>query len=238
MLFGAAFRIVFRSLKDVWEDAFQLALTNVVWLFLSIVGPILAYLVWTYYPQPVLVWVSTILALLSLPLASSGMMHVTSRTAHGNAVHLSDLFAGIRRSFWISWLWLLANLVVLALVYISLGFYTNLVQGPLEFLVGGFWLAVALVWIMMQIYFWPLIVLQTKINMIRAWRNAFILVVQEPLFAMILALAIFLLTGLCIIFSVAFMVAYMAIIGLIANRTGYLNSSLRSGTPLARAVRM
>ncbi|MHB9032904.1 MAG: YesL family protein [Anaerolineae bacterium] len=217
MLFSVAFMVVWRSLKDAWEDAFLLAVNNLIWLLFSIAGPALAYGVYKLFPVPAVIWSTIAIAVLVLPLATAGMFHVTNRTARGYAIHVSDLFEGIKRYWWRSWLWLLASAAALGLVYISLGFYTNLVSGFLQILVGGFWLGIGLVWILMQFYFWPLLIEQSTPNMLRAWRNAFILVVREPLYSLVIVFCVFLLTGLSIIFSVAFMVAYMAIVGLIAN---------------------
>ena len=103
------------------------------------------------------------------------------------------------------------------LVLWSLVFYTGLVGGYFKFLVGGFWLAVALVWVLVQIYFWPLMIEQSKPNMFRAWRNSFILVVREPLFVLALLVCMVAITALSIPFAVLFMIAYMVIISLTAN---------------------
>ncbi|MCE5259288.1 MAG: hypothetical protein LLG44_09575 [Chloroflexi bacterium] len=228
MLFGAAFKIVWRSLKDAWEDAFQLALNNIVWLLLTIAGPVLAYGAWKVVQNPIVTWVTVAIAVLLVPLAVAGMFCVTNRTSHGNAVHLYDLFQGIKRFWWRSWIWLLVNVVVIGLVYISMSFYTNLVSGYFKYLVGGFWLSVGIIWVLMQIYFWPLIIEQDTPNILRAWRNAFILVVREPLYALAIVICVIGITAICVIFSVAFMVIYMAIIGLIANNAT-LALLIRSG---------
>lgn len=217
MLFGAAFTIVWRSLKDAWEDAFQLALNNVIWLLAVAIGPLAFLGTSQYIPNPVLLGATVVITVLLLPLATVGMFCVTNRSAHGKAVHVSDLFDGVKRFWWRSWIWFLATAAVLFMVIWSLLFYTNLVAGYIKFLVGGFWLGVGLVWGLMQIYFWPLMIEQAKPSILRAWRNAFVLVIREPLFVLVLLACLIAITAISVIFAVAFMIAYMAIISLVAN---------------------
>ena len=217
MLFGAALTIVWRSLKDVWEDAFQLALNNVIWLLAVAIGPVAFLGASQYIPNPVLLGVTVVMTALLLPLATVGMFCVTNRSAHGKAVHVSDLFDGVKRFWWRSWIWFLVNAVILALVGYSLYWYTGLVGGYAKFLVGGFWLGVGLIWALMQIYFWPLMIEQAKPTILRAWRNAFVLVIREPLFVLVLLVCFIAITIISVIFAVAFMIAYMAIMSLVAN---------------------
>ncbi|MHB1355255.1 MAG: YesL family protein [Anaerolineae bacterium] len=217
MLLGAAFTIVWRSLKDAWEDAFQLALNNVIWLLAVALGPIAFLGVSQFIPNPILLGFTVLLTALVLPLATVGMFCVTNRSAHGKAVHVSDLFDGVKRFWWRSWIWFFVNILILGMVGYSLYWYTGLVGGYVKFLVGGFWLGVALVWMLMQIYFWPLMIEQGTPNILRAWRNSFVLVIREPLFVLILALCLVAITAISVIFAVAFMIAYMAIFSLTAN---------------------
>jgi len=219
MLLGAAFTLVWRSLKDAWEDAFQLALNNIVWFFLTLAGPLLAYGMYKWLPGTIVFWATVGIALLVVPMAAAGIVYVTSRTANGNAVHVYDFFQGIKRYWWRSWIWLLVNALVLFLVYISTGFYTNLTSGFFKILVGGFWLGVGLVWVMMQLYFWPMIIAQHTPSISRAWRNAFVLVVREPLYSLAIAICIVGITLLCVLFPIAFLLIYMSIIGLICNNS-------------------
>ena len=73
MLFGAAFGIVWRSLKDVWEDAFLLALNNLVWFGLTLAGPMVAYGAWQLIQVPVITWATIAVAALVIPMAAAGM---------------------------------------------------------------------------------------------------------------------------------------------------------------------
>jgi hypothetical protein len=217
MLVGAAFKVVWRSLKDAWEDAFQLAINNAIWLLAVVIGPVAFLGANTFIPSPVLLGITILLTVLVLPLATAGMFCVTNRSAHGKAVHVSDLFDGIKRFWWRSWIWLLVNIVILALVGYSMVWYTGLVSGYWKFLVGGFWLAVGVIWTLMQIYFWPLMIEQGTPNLLRAWRNAFVLVIREPLFVLVLLVCLIAITAVSILFAVMFMIAFMAIVSLVAN---------------------
>jgi len=228
MLFSAAFKLVWRSLKDTWEEAFQLALNNLVWFFITVAGPLLAYLTYQWTPGTIVFWFTVGLAVLVVPLALAGIFYVTNRTANGNAIHVYDFFQGIKRYWWRSWIWLIANVVVGFLVYISMGFYTNLASGFFQILVGGFWLGVGLIWAMMQIYFWPMLMTQQTPNLLRAWRNAFVLVVREPLYSLLIGICLILISFLCVLFPIAFMLIYMAIFSLICNNAT-LALLIRSG---------
>ena len=61
MLLGAAFKIVWRSLKDVWEDAFQLALINVIWLVGVAIGPLAFLGASQFIPNPILMGATVVI---------------------------------------------------------------------------------------------------------------------------------------------------------------------------------
>lgn len=192
MMFKEAFGVVWQSLKDAWEDLFGLSLINITWLFTS-------------------------LTVLLLPVSTAGVYYATNRIAHGKTVHYSDFIDGAKKFWWRSWLWFLGNLVFLFLTYYSLAFYTSITQGFFAILIGGFWLAVILVWLGMQVYFWPMLVEQSDPNVLQAWRNSFILVMQQPFFTVVLfvvELALFLIS---IVLPIGFILVYMIVTGIMAN---------------------
>jgi len=217
MLFGAAFGIVWRSLKDVWEDAFLLALNNLVWFGLTLAGPMVAYGAWQLIQVPVITWATIAIAALVIPMAAAGMQYVTNRTANARAIHVSDLFEGMKRYWWRSWVWLLVNLFLLYVLYLCVGFYTSLVSGFFQVIIGGLWLGIAVLWLMMQMYFWPMLITQSNPGLLRAWRNSFVLVAREPLYSLIIAICIIGIIALSILFSIAIMIFTMAVVGLICN---------------------
>ena len=91
MMIREAMSVFWQTLKDTWEELFQLAIVNLVWLFSA-------------------------LTIIGLPVTTAGMYYVTNRVAHGKTFHFSDFIDGIKLYWWRSLLWFLANVVIILLV--------------------------------------------------------------------------------------------------------------------------
>ncbi len=193
MMIKEAIDTIWQSLKDAWDDLFGLALVNAAWLFSS-------------------------LTVILFPISTAGMYYITNRVSHGKAIHFSDFWDGVKKYWWRSWLWFLGTTLGTLLAWISLSFYTNLVgEGLLMIAIGGFWLSLMVVWLGMQIYFWPLMVEQSQPNILQAWRNAFVLTIQQPLYTLLIALFIVALVLLSLLFPISLVLVCMSVIGILGN---------------------
>jgi hypothetical protein len=151
------------------------------------------------------------------PVAAAGMYFATNRVAHGKTAHFSDFIEGVRKFWWRSLLWFLANILFVIVIYTNLVFYSTNFKGLWVAVVGGFWLALLAFWLTLQMYFWPMLIEQSQTKMLLAWRNAAFLVLASPFFSFFIASFHLLLIGVSIALGLPLIFVGMASIGLLAN---------------------
>ncbi|MHB1295812.1 MAG: YesL family protein [Anaerolineae bacterium] len=191
MMIKEAMGVFWQSLKDTWEELFSIAIVNLVWLFASF-------------------------TVVLFPVVTAGMYYVCNRVAHGKTFHFSDFVDGIKKFWWRSLLWFLANIVVIALFIVNIYFYSSF-EGSWVVVIGGLWLALLVFWLSMQIYFWPLMVEQTEIKMIRAWRNAAFLILANPFFAFFIVTFSVVLFAASAALTLPLIFVGMAVVAILAN---------------------
>jgi len=192
MMIKEAMSVFWQTLKDIWEELYSLAIANLVWLLAS-------------------------MTIILFPVAAAGMYYATNRVAHGKTVHFSDFIEGIKKFWWRSLIWFLANILFVILIYTNITFYTANFQGWWVALVGGFWLALATFWLAMQMYFWPMLIEQKETKMLMAWRNSAFLVLASPFFAFFMACFHLLLIVISFALGLPLIFVCMAGLGLLAN---------------------
>lgn len=159
-----AFRLIWKGLKTWWE----------VWLGLWMFG-----LVW------VLCWGTIVLG----PPATFGFFQAARRLMTDNEIKWGEYFRAAKENFLASWLWFLANLLVLFVVFANTTYYGRLASSAgsilqvLALLVGFLWVAV-------QFYALPYYVLLEKKSLRVAWKNGLLTLLASPIFSLSLWLAL------------------------------------------------
>jgi len=178
MLIRQAMSAFWQTLKDIWEELFPFGMVNLVWLF----AWLLPIGVGTSFGN-IGFFIGLILAALIFPIPTVGVYYVANRVAHGKTFHFRDFLDGMRLYWWQSLVWMLVNILFLGLVALNFWFYPNNWEGNWTVIVSGFWLAVAAFWLMMQIYFWPLFLIQEEPKLLLSWKNAVFLILANPFYA-------------------------------------------------------
>ena len=104
MMIKESTSVFWQTLKDTWEELYSIAIVNLVWLFASF-------------------------TVVLFPVTLAGMYYVTNRVAHGKTFHFSDFIEGIKKLWWRSLLWFLANIAFVGLIFLNLNFYPTQFQG-------------------------------------------------------------------------------------------------------------
>jgi len=207
MMIREAMEVFWRSLKDAWEELMPLALVNLVW-FASWGGP------FALIPSSKVFWLTILLVALGLVLgaiATSGLYHVSDRVAHGKTARFDDWREGVRQHWRSALLWLLGNVVAVVAVIWNISFYGANFSGNWVLLMQGIWLAMALFWIIMQMYFWPMLLRLEKPRVWTAWKFSAMLIVANPFFA-------FFITTFTLLFAII-SIATGVILGLLGGTT-------------------
>lgn len=213
MLIREAMSVFWQSLRDTWEELLSLALVNLTWL----ASWVLPLYLFTVAPASPFSYVLLIPGAILASISAAGIYHVTRRVAHGKTFHYADFVEGMRLLWWRAVLWLLANVLVVWLVWVNLWFYSGRLEGVWALLVSGFWLAAVAFWLAMQLYFWPMLLQLDTPRMLLAWKNSALLIAINPFYAFFVVSFTLLVAAISVAVVFVLVVAGMAIIALLGH---------------------
>lgn len=160
MLITEPLRMIWNALKVWWE----------VWLGLWLFG-----LIW------ILCWVTLVLG----PPATFGFFHSVRWLMVEKEIKWEYYYQPAKKHFLASWLWFLANLLVLYIVFSNYVFYNRLASD-----VGNILQVLALgagfLWTAVQFYTLPYFVLLEKKSLLIAWKNGLFTILASPVFSLAL----------------------------------------------------
>lgn len=164
--------VFLRALADWWRDWVNLAVLNLAWM---------------------LCWLVVVLG----PPATFAAYRLAHDFVRGQSLYPKELLVFLRKYFLVSWLWFLLQLLVAFGVYVNLGFYSTLGTG-LGALLQGATLAVAALWLLLQLYALPFYMEQEQSSLPLAYRNALLTILASPFYTLLLGLMMAALLVLCI----------------------------------------
>ena len=135
----------------------------------------------------------------------------------------SDYFEGFRRYFWKAWGLALLNMLVATIVFANIRFYT---PGNALFEINptwGFWIraclvAVALLWLIVQMYPMALLLEQEDQRLRVVLRNTAVLFVANPGFTVVLALLLVIVAAISAFFPVLWFLVTLALFAVVCNK--------------------
>jgi uncharacterized membrane protein YesL len=179
----AGLRVLWLSIKDIFDELFALIAVNLLWVLIS--APLLLLAVFLINAgSTVLGIVVALLAVLPLAPSNAGLYTVAQRASEGRVMSWRLFFEGFRANLWLSWrvygLWMVGLLIILS----NMSFYSRMGSTLGSFLFVLF-LYFLLVWFALLIYIGPLMLLQTDKRIRVIARNAFLMVFGRPVFTLI-----------------------------------------------------
>ena len=116
--------------------------------------------------------------------------------AHGRSQGVIELFRAAKKHFWISWLWMIINVLVITVIAVNIIFYWQMREWWSIILVSVF-LFLGLFWAMMQFYVIPFYLEQSERSLKLAHKNAALTFLASPGYSLVMflyAAVIFLLS--------------------------------------------
>ena len=132
-------------------------------------------------------WLLLCLPVVTAPASCAALYYVADLAARRKPVSYRDFFSGARQYLIKGTLLGLINVLVIALLAINVLFYTQM-QSGLAPILRAAWLAVCVFWGMVQIYLFPLLVVQIEPKVLWALRSAVMLSLAQPIFTFTIAL--------------------------------------------------
>ena len=199
-----ALQAVALALQLLWEEWILLILFNLLWL---------------------LAWLTILLG----PPTTFAVYHVAHRTVEGRKILFGDFLTGIRRYFVLSWLWMLANLFVVPVLFYAYLFYAEgthlLAQIAQMIMIVGL-----LLWAALQFYTVPTLVVQEEKSLRLAWYMSWLMIWKEPGYTLVLLLTTTSLMALILLTQgLAFVLGGVSLLALIGAQAIARHSKSRRG---------
>jgi uncharacterized membrane protein YesL len=186
-----ALRVVWSALRDYYEEMYILAGANIVWFLLC-------------------------LPIVTIPPATAGMLYLTNQVAHHKTVEFSMFFQGFKKFFWKSWLLALINIMVAILFYSNYTFYGRY-NAQWAAIVRGLFVGLAALWLLIQMYVFPMLLEQEKPRLLLALRNAAYMTFASPIISLVIGICAVVLMAISVGLALPLALAMMAVIGLVGN---------------------
>ena len=145
---------------------------------------------WKDWANQVLVSLAMVLASLTivlLPPALFGVYKETLDLVHNTRTGIGGWWIGFKQYFLKSLLWGLINLIIALVLLTNLWFYYNsqVDVAPLLVIVS---IIMLIFWMVWQFYSLACFFLQEQASLKLAWKNGFIVIIKNPLYALIISL--------------------------------------------------
>ncbi len=195
-MFRQSFRILGRSLWELWDNIFVLVVANLIWALALV--PAMASISFIGG------WIGIGLALISLVLltgpATLALYDLTLNANRRERLELYVYMQSVRQNYRRGWVVGLLNVIFLVLAFVNLTFYSSLASSnsPLGIALI-LWGYVGFIWFTMQLHLWPLAVRMEKFSLWGLVRNAFLATFKYPVLSLVLGLVLglfFLASGL------------------------------------------
>ena len=175
------FRTLWKSLKDLFEDLFILALVNILWILINAPLVVVGFFALN---NSVALYIVMLLSVLTLGPTNAGLYAIAERVTDGRTSSWRDFFAGMRANPVLSWkvygLWMLGLVIIL----VNLQFYSSN-STTIASILYVLFLYFTVVWFGFLMYIGPLMHIQTDKRIRTIARNAALMTFGRPLFTLI-----------------------------------------------------
>ncbi len=146
------------------------------------------------YVRANILWFLLTLPIITAPAAWAGLVNLSRQAYLNRTATLDDFWVGFHMNLWRGALMAVLNIVVIGLNLFNLGSYANATDLTTLTLRNVWWLTLV-IWIVVQLYMWPLFYELKQPTLRGALRNAFVMALLNPMFTIVLMLVVALLAA-------------------------------------------
>lgn len=147
-------QILWEALRLAYDSASEIIISNILWFLLSI---------------PVV----------TAPAAAAGAYSNAYRLAIGKRATAQSFFKGVRKFGWAGYRFLFMNLFIFAILYFYLFFFGRL-HTQWAVWVQGILIGISIVWLLLNIFTFPLYLAQKEKKLLVALRNSAVFYIKMP----------------------------------------------------------
>jgi uncharacterized membrane protein YesL len=199
----AAWEAIAQAVIDIRYVGVTLAYVNVLWVFSSAL-------------------------IVTFPAATAALYVITREIGYRRPVGWRDFLGALKTHFFVGWRWMLLNALVAGIIFANLTFYSYMDNTP-GLLLIGLWLGLTFVWIVVQMYCFPVLLEQAQPSVRIAFRNAAVLSLRHPLFTLNYALVAGFFVFLSVVVPYLWALITPALLTFLYNRAVYYLVQIEQG---------
>jgi len=188
-----ALKVIGRALALWWQEPFFWILLNIGWLVMQI-------------------------PIITGPAATAVMLVNDPRTTERDYLSVQNAISDARRLFIPALKWGVVNAIILAAVIGNFWAYRSF-EGAIWIVLRGLWGAIGVMWIAVNLFYWPFWLEQERPTMRDSLFNGLLLIAKHPGYSVTLLIALLLITAISLITTLPFgaaLMAWIALIGMVA----------------------
>jgi hypothetical protein len=147
-----------------------------------------------------LYWFLLTLPVVTAPASLMALFATTNQMAKGDSVGWDDFWSAFRSYFWVGWLWVLMDGVVLGILAMNVWFYRTYFTAEWAYLVEGLMIGISVLWVIVQFYVPAVLTMQEKKSIRMALRNTAGLIAYRPFVMGPTAVGILIFYAVCTIY--------------------------------------
>ncbi len=177
-----------KTLLDLWDNLLTVVVANLAWA-ISFAPAILIWI--TPLADPIRTLTGIALLILLGGPTSLAMFVFTAEASRQEHLELGEFWRGIRQYYRRGWLLLFLNVAFFFIAFVNVYFYASIVPEPLSLLIQIIWFWLVVVWVLLQIYIWPLAIrVEGKFSLQLLFRNAMVAVLKYLFYSLGVGLVI------------------------------------------------
>jgi uncharacterized membrane protein YesL len=173
-------------------------------------------------------WVLSSALVVTAPPATAALYVITHEIGYRRSVGWRDFLRALKTYFFVGWRWALLNVLAAAIIFANLMFY-SLLDNSLGLLLIALWLGLTFVWIMVQMYAFPVLLEQAQPSVRTAMRNATVLCLRHPFFTLTYALVAGFFIFLSVVVPYLWALITPALLAFLYNRAVYYLVQIEQG---------
>lgn len=212
------FPVAWFAMRALYDELFLMAGMGLIWFLVAIAVPYGVYYLASLSGSIALIIIGVLIALIPVPPITGALYYVATHIAREKRIEFVYLWTGLKSYFWQSWkiggIILLSGVILVVDVWFYFN-YPSIVAAAIGFL--GLWVLVF--WAAIQIYLFPLTLLQEDQRLLLILKNAALLTLAFPLFALGILVVMALATALsALLLFVLLATVWMPFIAILGSR--------------------
>jgi uncharacterized membrane protein YesL len=185
-------------MRALYDELFSLAGMGLIWFLIAVVVPYGAFYLASLTSIPALMVIAVLIALIPVPPITGAIYSVATLIAREKRIEFSYLWEGFKSSFALSWKIGGVLLVSGLILVVDVVFYFSSDSAVFS-VIGFLGLWALLFWLGVQIYLFPLAFMQEDQSLKVMLKNASLLTLAYPLFALGILVVTALVTALSVL---------------------------------------